>query len=370
MNDAPQATRGEPRVLVFSQRHLNNALFRCPLYEFEDIICEMDSADILAPRAGERFAFRYQLAKRFAWHSPIVLNPGVPQTELSHEYDLFFAACGSPVDLLLVNTVKNWKTACKKSVCLLDELWITEMSRCKYLLKILSDFDVVLPYYSQGVSELHERTACRVVFLPPGLDSLAFCPFPNPPTRVVDVYSVGRRAQATHQKLLETATTRPMLYLYDTIAGSTTNQPKEHRALFANLAKRSRYFIVNPGLIDRPDVRGEQSEMGYRYFEGAGAGTIMIGERPKNREFDELFDWPDAVIELPYGSDRIDEVIRELDSQPERQEQIRKRNVVEALTRHDWAYRWETVLETVGLEPLAGLVDRIAKLKKLARSLA
>ena len=34
---------GQPRVLIFSLRNVfSKALFRCPFYEFEDLICEMD----------------------------------------------------------------------------------------------------------------------------------------------------------------------------------------------------------------------------------------------------------------------------------------------------------------------------------------
>lgn len=136
--------------------------------------------------------------------------------------------------------------------------------------------------------------------------------------------------------------------------------------LLANNAKRSRYFIVNPGLIDQPHLRGNQSEIGNRYFEGAGSGTIMIGEYPTNEEFPRLFDWPDAVIHMPYDFDKIDSIINELDAQPQRQEEIRRNNVAHALTRHDWVYRWETVLATAGLQPLPGLLERKERLKTLA----
>ena len=41
----------KPRVLIFSLRNIfGRALFRCPHFEFEDIICEIDSAELLAPK--------------------------------------------------------------------------------------------------------------------------------------------------------------------------------------------------------------------------------------------------------------------------------------------------------------------------------
>jgi hypothetical protein len=202
--------------------------------------------------------------------------------------------------------------------------------------------------------------------MPPGVDTTLFCPYPGPPGRVVDVYSIGRRSNITHTSLLKMVAESGLLYIHDTIAGDQALKLMEHRALFANLAKRSRYFIVNPGLIDRPDIRGNQLEIGNRYFEGAASGAIMVGERPNTEEFERLFGWPDAVFHLPYDSSSIDTIICELDRQPDRQDRIRRTNVMQALMHHDWAYRWEAVLKTVGLEPMPELLQRKERLKDLA----
>lgn len=95
---------------------------------------------------------------------------------------------------------------------------------------------------------------------------------------------------------------------------------------------------------------------------------ILVGERPDNEVFDKLFDWPDALIHLPYNSSDIDKIINELDQQPERQDRIRRTNVAQALMRHDWVYRWEAVLKTVGLEPMPELLQRKERLKNLAEA--
>jgi Glycosyl transferases group 1 len=356
----------QPRILIFSQRNIfGKAMFRCPHYEFEDIICQIDSAELLAPEA-DPFSLRHQVARRIAFHAPITLNPGIKDIRPKTHYDLFFAICGAPGDLLMVNALGDWKDICTTSVCLLDELWLKQMADHRYFLRILQKFDVVMLYYSQSVKPLSERISGKCVFLPPGVDAIAFCPYPDPPKRVVDVCSVGRRSEITHQKLLSMVAERGLFYLHDSIAGDQAINSRQHRALLANVVKRSRYFIVNPGLIDRPDKRGNQIEVGNRYFEGAAAGAIMIGELPINGEFERLFPWPDAVIHLPYDSSNIDKVIEDLDSDPERQERIRRSNVAQALQRHDWVYRWQAVLETAGLEPLSGLLQRQERLKTLA----
>ncbi len=360
---------GKPRVLIFSLRNIfPKALFRCPHYEFEDIICDIDSAVLLAPQF-DPYTMRSIFAKRLAYHAPITLNPGIRRVSAKAHYDIFFTICGglaSPYDLLMVNAVSNVRDMCRTSVCLVDELWVKQMFKHRHFLRVLAKFDVVMLYYSQTVKPLSEQIGRKCVFLAPGLDTILFCPYPNPPKRVIDVYSIGRRSETTHQKLLGMARGCGLFYLHDSIGGTLAINSKEHRALFANVAKRSRYFIVNPGLIDQPDIRGNQIETSNRYYEGAASGAIMVGERPKNEEFDRLFDWPEAVTQLPYDSCDIDSIIKDLDGDPERQGRIRRTGVAQALMRHDWVYRWEAILKTVGLEPMQGLLERKEHLRKLA----
>src|ERR1041384_4437474 len=191
-------------------------------------------------------------------------------------------------------------------------------------------------YYSESVRAVNDVIGEKCRFLAPGVDALLFCPYPADLKRVVDIYSIGRRAQTTHEALLTLAKEKGRFYIHDSVSGTHAYNDKEHRLLFANTAKRSRYFIVNPALIDRQDVRGDQSEMGNRYFEGAAAGAIMIGERPTNKEFWKMFDWPDAVLDLPYGSTEIGKIMDEVESQPEWEDTIRRNNVAQALLRHDW----------------------------------
>jgi len=357
---------GTPRVLIFSLRNIfGRALFRCPHFEFEDLICEIDSAELLAPKLDPS-SLRSGLATRLVYHAPVRLNPGLQRASAKGQYDILFTICGYPQDLIMFNAVDNLRAVCRTSVCLLDELWIKDIAKHRYFLPILAKFDFVMLYYSQTVRPLSEIIERRCVFLPPGVDAISFCPKPDPPSRVIDVYSIGRRSEITHQKLLNMGRESGLFYLHDSIGGSQAINSKEHRALFANVAKRSRYFIVNPGKIDEPSQRGRQMEIGNRYFEGAASGAIMVGERPDNEAFEELFDWPDAVTRLPYDSSDIDLVMKDLDADPERQDRIRRTGVVQALTRHDWVYRWEAILAAVGLEPMQGALERKDSLRKLA----
>jgi hypothetical protein len=356
-----------PRVLLFSRRNGAKTLpFLCAHFEFENIICEVDAAEIVAPRF-DHSTRRYRYAKLLAYHSPLVLNPGIEQQKFESEYDLFVAICGDPSDLIALSALGNWRSRCKKAVCVIDELWVEQMPAYANFLRRLREFDLVCLYYSQSVEPLNKIIGSRAVYLPPAVDAIRFCPFPNPPERVVDVYSIGRRSAATHQALMQLATQENLFYIYDTTSADQVLDPTYHRELYARTLKRSRYFIVNPGLIDRPEIRGSQIEIGYRYFDGIAAGAINVGERAMNDVFPQLFDWPNSIIDLSYSSTNFKECVKDLQDNPAVADRIRRTNVRQALLRHDWVYRWETILKAFDIKPLPALAKRKEQLNKLAQ---
>lgn len=355
-----------PRILLFSERNIYEpVVWRCPFREFEGVLQEIDTVDVLAPRPRKWYRQGKRVASRLGEYFKTPLNPGIPKIKLDGYYDVFFAVCEKPSELMHMNAVKGWKGHCKSSFCWVTEFYVKDMSTFKSCLEVLSQFDHVLFMFAAN-EPFQKRLGGKGLFLPAGIDALHFCPWPNPPKRCVDVLSIGRRSEETHQSLLRMAKEEGLFYVYDTIDGLNAYSLDEHRMLLAEMAKRTKYFLANPGKINRPDETGGQSEFGYRHFEGAATGTIMIGERPNNKEFERFFDWEDAVIDLPFGSDKIAAIIEDLDKQPERQMRIRKNNIIQSLLHHDWTYRWEAVLKMAGLDPLPGLLKRKERLKELA----
>jgi hypothetical protein len=236
-------------------------------------------------------------------------------------------------------------------------------------MKTLLSFDVVLFTFAK-LNAFKSLLGHRVAHMPIGIDTNKFCPALQRPSRFIDVLSIGGRADRTHQALLRMAKDDGILYVYDTIKDLAVYDVEEHRLQLSNLVKRSRYFTVNPGSIDEPEKIGGQLEFGSRYFEGLAAGAILLGDRPENnKEFDRIFNWSDAVIHVPYGSENIREVIHELDKELIRQEKIRNKNMVEALSKHDWAHRWEFVLNLARLKPLPKLLERKRRLADLLQTL-
>jgi hypothetical protein len=365
--DSEQEQSDQSRILLFSNKNLyDHLVWRCPFREFERILEDIDAVDVLAPKPGKWYPQGRRVAMKLGEYAPVPINPGVPETRIDREYDLFITVPERVSELLHMKSLKGLRDKCKKTVCWLPEFYFKDIPVYKSCVEVLKQFDYVIFMFVASDPFLpfikgHSQ------YLPAGIDCLNFCPYPNPPARVVDVLSIGRRAPATHKALMRMAREDNKFYVYDTINALKAHDLDEHRLMMANMAKRSRYFIVSPGKFDKPEETGGTSEFGYRYFEAGAAGTIMIGMRPyNNNEFDKIFTWPDAVLEVPFTSDEIVSVIREFDKEPERQAKARQTNITQCLLNHDWLYRWEAVLDMVGMQPLPKLQNRKRVLKELA----
>jgi len=352
-------------------RNFTRRAFRCGLYEAQDVLASVADVDFIYLKQGwggrvNQFWLRLPLYHDVS-RKLVFVNPGLQRVRLRREYDLFIAVLQDFSDLPYINAIDGWRDHVKKSVCWIDEVWAATIPGYKYWLHALNQFDYVFVGCKGSVAPLSSAIGRPCHWLPGGADTLRFSPYPNPPARVIDVYSIGRRSEGTHRALLRAAQRGEIFYIYDSFAcnDSEIYDHQQHRDLYANIAKRSRYFVVAPGKVDDRVTQG-QIEVGYRFFEGAAAGTVLIGQIPPCEAFRELFPWPNAVISTePDGSD-VMTVLAHLRSEPERTGFLSQRNAAEALLRHDWAYRWKEMFQTVGIEPSPAMVARELRLRDLA----
>jgi hypothetical protein len=363
------------RILMPTMRSISREVFQAGFYEAQDVLAETDRVDLIDLQAGRAFRLwdRWQrrLLFRHVSQSLAYVNPGLQRVRLTQDYDLFVAICNNAWDLMYVNAIDGWQERCKTSVCWLDEIWTADIPVRRELLRTLRRFDHVFLNTLGTAGPLSDFLGRQCRPLPTATDTTRFSPFPNPPDRSIDVYSIGRRWDGVHKALLHAASEDGLFYVYDSYKAIAKMEPidfREHRELYANLAKRSRYFIVSPAKMNRPEETRGQVEIGYRYFEGAAAGAVLIGQAPDCEPFREMFPWPDCVIEVrPDGSDTLD-VLTDLNADPGRVDAISRRNAAESLLRHDWIHRWRTIFRHAGVEPSQAMTAREEHLKSLANA--
>jgi hypothetical protein len=378
---ASEATRlvpGGGGVLLLSMRRLSRLVAFCQHYELEDVVAEVTGADrveVGARGALERSRRAYRLA-RFGTRSRRIARALAPlpgAVRLERDYELFFPVFNNAYELYALNAVEGWRQRSRKAACFVSEIWRQELPG--YLVELLAPFDHVFVGVRHPVEEVARIAGRPCTYLPLAADVLRFAPPPDAAERPIDVCNIGRRSPVTHAALLERARERPFFYYYDTVAASgaggkqrtfTVDDAAEHRLLLAGLLRRSRYFIANRGRVNEPEFTRGRDEVSGRFYEGAAAGTVMLGEAPRTDEFARQFDWPDAVIPLPFDSPDVGRILDGLDQDPGRLAAIRRDNVAQSALRHDWGRRLRAVYDTLGLAPTRGMLEREQRLDALA----
>ncbi|MDW9366827.1 glycosyltransferase [Sinorhizobium meliloti] len=376
------------RTLVASEFNAKDRAHFALEYEFCRIVAECEDGDLIAPGIDNYLTKHFHgiLPKHDHHNVQRDFNrltsairkglglrnaPTMERVRLTQDYDLFFFVAWSPQSLVELSRIHDWRGRCKVAVAYLFELWSSTLEQDRQYLKLLDQFDYVFLLHSACIPRLPQYTRAPCSFLATGVDGLVSTPYLSPVKRVVDVYSFGNRATKIHRQLLNLAHDRDFFYLYDTLA-STDSRVKdwhEHRLLLANIIKRTRYFMAfSPAALanSKSDTVAGEQVLPARLFEGAAGGAIMLGSAPQCAEFGEHFDWQDAVIEISPDSSSIADVIGELDANARRTELLRRTNAVRCLEMHDWVYRWEHILVTIGMEPLPQLRIRKSLLRQIA----
>ena len=358
---------------MVSLRGANRHAAWCSNYEFEDVICGIDDVDLFSLKPGPAYEARQWFVRRLIWKPGVRqltphLNPGLQPITLEKDYDLFTYVCMNPADLIYLSAVKGWKERCRKKVCFMVEFYAGWLKEYDFHLSLLKDFDQVVLCFSGSVPAVQGVVGKPCHHVPLGVDVFRFSPYPNPPARTIDVYSVGRRSEVAHEALLKKAAQRELFYIYDTLPGLLI-QPRDHRQhrdLVANCAKRSRFFVTYPAKVDVADETRGQSEVGARFFEGAATGAVLVGQAPTIPAFAKDFNWPDAVVDLGANEDDLNATLKKFTTDPERFSALSRRNSVEAIRRFDWSYRWREMLRIVGMEPSLRHLEREKQLAQLA----
>jgi hypothetical protein len=245
----------------------------------------------------------------------------------------------------------------------------------QYLIELLADFDHIFLGCHHSIKDVARITGRPCTYLPIGVDVPRFTPAPADQRRSIDLSYIGRRSEITHLALLKEAEDKQLFYFYDTVAGSGTSlknrtflvdSPREHRRLLGTLLKHSRYFIANRSHINRPEFTAGRDEISSRFYEGAAAGTVMLGEAPRIEEFRRQFDWCDATIHVPFDSPDIGCVLAELNGNPERLRSISRNNARGAALRHDWLHRIQVVFDVLDLPQTEKMKVRASLLNQIA----
>jgi Glycosyl transferases group 1 len=372
------ATRNRPgdgrRVLLASPCNIEGRAWGGIGFEFLQVISQIESAVVAAPRRRDYSGWPLRLVSdelvplvdrvreivRFKLRRPAP-RLAAPE-EVSGTFDLCFYVCQFGKELGEIDRIRGWRERSKLACAFILETWPQTIGFDRANYRMLDRFDCAFVLNPRAIPLIQAHTKTPVLFLPTAADTLLMPASLLQAERLVDILCIGRKNPAVHAAMLDYSEQQRKLYLYDVWSDMLVRDWAGARRYNAELAARSKFYVVwRPEFRLAPDAPSEQA-LSNRYFEGAASGAVMIGSRPDVGEFGALFDWPDALIDLPQEPEAVGPFLRCLEADPARLARIRQRNRREALLRHDWVHRWTSVLDALGLERTTAHGGRLATL--------
>ena len=360
------------KVTVSSMRGLDQHPARCFDYEFEDALVESMGAEVTTLRGRSRPGGRLprmmsRLLRKAGYDEHV--HTQVHADSVAPDQDIFLFNCLTIHDVASVQKIPNWRENSRFTVCWIKEFFVGTQHDPAGL-ALLEQFDLVILSFEQSVEALSKLVrGPKIVYLPLGIDTIRFCPYPNPPEQKLDVFWLGRSEPELHSAIQRQANVDGLYYVFNTTFPAQVAHPAEHRAQRIREMQRSRLFVVMPAKFNEPEVTLGQEEAGFRYFEGAAAGAVLLGRAPDVKSFSELFPWRDSVIPLPDNASSVGPFVADLLTQHDRLDRIRRESVRHCLLHHDWAYRMLSMCELLGFSPARAhkmLAPRLRTLQDLA----
>lgn len=218
----------------------------------------------------------------------------IPKKELHVEADVIWCILMGPENLML-DLFNGWLQAKHRIVYIFDTL--PEQYPLMKSLFSSNEFNIKITSFNDAKEDLEKLTAqpWQVVEQAGTKDLFHSVPFEN---KLIHFSSYGRKWPALHEALLQFCTEKNLYYDFTT--HDFKHPVAEPEFLYQQYAwhlNHSLFTFSWPVELTSPARAGHLHPITCRWFEAACAGTVMIGKKPANDEFDQYL-FPEAVIEI------------------------------------------------------------------------
>ena len=249
--------------------------------------------------------------------------------------DLLLVVARSPSDLRMIYSVANARRRFRHIAGYVIDSYFTEDFKSS-----VKNYDHVFSTTEEGADIVRAKFGVSSSVLRQGFDCLSWANVD--PVRCIDVIGFGRQPQSFHREFQRSFHTRQsnVLYLHSPIGSSAGPAVWDERPMMLKLLQRSKMSLAFHLLVEPQGNRPRAANfVTSRWFESLATGCIVVGKRPPGKMAAEMFDWPNALIELPDIPSEATDLIQTLLSDAEFLQEVRKRNVLEMCRQHDWRYR-------------------------------
>lgn len=219
----------------------------------------------------------------------------LPKKKLEIDADVIWSILMGPENFEL-DLFKEWELKARYRIVYLFD---TLEPQFPLIRKLFSDdrFNIRITSFHDAVPALESLTGRKWHAIEQAVPDFFFQNTPEE-DRVIDFSSYGRRLPGFHEALKEFCEANKLRYEYS--GKRDDKNGYSHDALYRKYAwdlTHSKFTISWPVEITNPKRAGKLNPVTCRWFEGAAAGTVIMGKKPDNPLFDTLLA-PDLVVEL------------------------------------------------------------------------
>ncbi|MEO0434922.1 MAG: glycosyltransferase family 1 protein, partial [Cyanobacteria bacterium J06656_5] len=152
------------------------------------MLCSLEGAQLYAPEQEFPVARAMYRVAKYATRSDRIassVSPFPTEILLENEYDFLFAVLDNPWQMHLLESIKNWRDKCRYKACYIMETWKPSFDDWRLAYEPFKNFDQIFSGTVHCVEALAKATGVPCGYLPPGVNALKFCPYPNPLQRVI-----------------------------------------------------------------------------------------------------------------------------------------------------------------------------------------
>lgn len=272
-------------------------------------------------------------------------RPLPARTRVDHDgepFDLAFFVAMAPGWMRALRGVRGLRDAARATAVYLFDAWPHQTRGLRRWRRELGQFDHVFVSFREAVPVYESRVRGSVHHLLQATSAARFRP--DREDRPVHLLSLGRRHERAHQRLVRLAAAEDLLYAFADRTEPYGNL-EQSRVLGASLARASRAQLSWSLSATSPERAHGLEPVTTRWFDGAACASIVVGQRPRNPLFDELFPYEGFAVDVdpesPELEARVLEILERTDDRPARLELAGR-----ILAEHTWHRRCEEILAT------------------------
>lgn len=349
----------EPSVLL-SRRNPASAGW-VAVDEFEDLFQRLCGTRILCP--DHRSLLRDPLGKV---QRRLLGRYHRLSEKIERDAGLLLVVARTPSDLAMLYSLADARKRFRKIAGYVIDSYFSEGFESS-----VKCYDHIFSTTQEGAHTVRTRYGVSSSVLRQGFDCLAWASID--PERSIDLIGFGRQPASYHREFQRSfhASHSAILYLHSPIGAKAGSAVWVERPMMLKLLQHSKMSLAFHLLVEPDAIRPRAASfVTSRWFESLAAGCIIVGKRPPGEMAAEMFDWPNALIDLPDQPSESTELIKSLAFDARFLQQTRTRNVIEMCRRHDWRYRIRDIYQHFDLSLPESLKAEIIALQALADNFA